>query len=127
MVALTLEKMAEFYSAQQRYAEAEPLAARSLDIRTRTLLASMNQQGRVLLMQAKLAEAEKLYARAVRIGDDSGIADEFMDPLLRVYAKILRELKHTSQADALNKRVKFALIRKADREGRRPRPSLPRK
>jgi tetratricopeptide (TPR) repeat protein len=127
MVALTLEKMAEFYSAQQRYGEAEPLLARSLDIRTRTLLASMNQQGRVLLMQAKLSEAEELYTRAVRIGDDCGVADEFMDPLLRVYAKILREMKQTPQADALEKRVKAALLRKADREGRRSPPSLPRK
>ena len=80
-------------------------------------------KGRVLLMQAKLEEAEKLYARAVRIADDAGMPDEIMDPLLRLQSKILRDMKKTAQADAIDKRVKAALIRKADREGRRVPPA----
>jgi hypothetical protein len=41
---------------------------------------------------------------------------------LRIYARILREMKRNDEAAALEKRVKDALLRKADREGRRPAP-----
>jgi hypothetical protein len=122
MVALTLDKMAEFYAFQQRYAEAETSATRALSIRTNAEIASLNQTGRVLLMQAKLAEAEDLYRRAIAAGDLVQAQDEALDPLLRVYGKVLRALERPQQADAVEKRAKEALLRKADREGRRPSP-----
>jgi hypothetical protein len=50
-----------------------------------------------------------------------------MDPLLRVYAKVLRDQKHTDEAVAVEKRIEEALDRKADREGRRPKPVPTRK
>ncbi len=121
MVALTLDKMAEFYAFQQRYEEAEKMATAALAIRTTAHMTSLNQTGRVLLMEAKLEQAEDLYRRAIEIGDLARTPDEIMDPVLRIYAKILRELKHDG-AEAIDKRVKDALFRKADREGRRPSP-----
>ena len=48
--------------------------------------------------------------------------DEALDPLLRIYSKILRVLERGVEADALDERVKDALFRKADREGRLPSP-----
>jgi tetratricopeptide (TPR) repeat protein len=125
MRALTLDKMAEFYAFQQRYAEGEKCAAEALAIRTRFHLASLNQTGRLILMQAKLEEAEDLYRRAVEIGDLAKASDDAMDPLLRVYAIVLREQKKGEQAQALDTRVKDALLRKADREGRLPPPGQP--
>ena len=91
-------------------------------MRTRMHLASLNQTGRFILMQAKLADAEDLYRRAVQIGDLAQAPDDVMDPVLRVYAGILREQKRAEEAKALDQRVKDALIRKGDREGRRPSP-----
>jgi tetratricopeptide (TPR) repeat protein len=122
MVALTHDKMAEFYAFQQRYAEAEASALAALTARTKLHIGSLNQTGRVLLMQAKLDEAEDLYARTVQIGDLAKTPDDVMDPVLRIHAKILQTLKRPSEAAATEKRVKEALLRKADREGRRPAP-----
>ncbi len=121
MVALTYDKMAEFYAFQQRYEEAEKMATAALAIRTAAYMTSLNQTGRVLLMEAKLDQAQDLYRRAIEIGDLAKAPDEIIDPVLRIYAKILRELKRDG-ADAIDKRVKDALIRKADREGRLPSP-----
>jgi hypothetical protein len=51
-----------------------------------------------------------------------------IDPVLRTYATILRTLKRNEEADKLDARVKEALIRKGDREGRLPSPvTLPKK
>ena len=122
MVALTLDKMAEFYAFQQRYAEAESAASRALAMRTNLHIASLHQAGRILLMESKLQESEDLYHRAIEIGDLAKAADDVLDPLLRVHARLLREMKRPQEADAVDKRVKDALLRKADREGRRPSP-----
>ena len=83
---------------------------------------SLNQTGRVLLMEAKLDEAEDLYRRAIGIGDLAKAPDDAMDPLLRIYAKVLGAMERADEAAAVDKRVKDALLRKADREGRRPSP-----
>jgi tetratricopeptide (TPR) repeat protein len=123
MVALTLDKMAEFYAAQGRYPEAEELVRRALSIRANMHIGSMHQAGRIYLMEAKLEEADDLYGCAIKIGDLAKVPDDVMDPLLRVYAKVLRELNRGQDADALERRVKEALLRKADREGRRPSPA----
>ncbi len=122
MVALTLDKMAEFYAFQQRYTEAEAAASQSLALRTNQYIASLNQTGRILIMEAKIAEAEDLYRRSIQIADLAKAGDAALDPLLRIEARILRDTNHPQEADALDKRVKDALIRKGDREGRRPSP-----
>jgi tetratricopeptide (TPR) repeat protein len=122
MVALTLDKMAEFYAFQHRYDEADEVATAALALRAKTYIASLNQTGRVLLMEGKLADAEDLYYRTAQIGDLAKAPDDVMDSPLRIYARILREMKRNDEAAALEKRVKDALLRKADREGRRPAP-----
>ncbi|SPF43106.1 putative Tetratricopeptide domain protein [Candidatus Sulfopaludibacter sp. SbA4] len=122
MLALTFDKMAEFYAFQQRYEEAEKFARDALALRTKMHVGSLNQTGRVLLMEAKLEEAEKLYHTALEIGDLASAPDDVMDPLLRTYATILKTLKRDDEAAAVDARVKDALLRKADREGRRPSP-----
>ncbi len=122
MVVLTLDKMAEFYAFQQRYAEAEVAASRALAMRTNVHISSLNQTGRILLMQAKMSQAEDLYRRAIDIGDLAKAPDEVLDPLLRIYAKMLRALDRPQDADAVDKRAKDVLFKKADREGRRPSP-----
>jgi tetratricopeptide (TPR) repeat protein len=122
MVALTLDKMAEAYASMQRYDDAERCAAESQAMRAKMHLASMQQDGRLLVMQIKVPEAEDLYRRAIQIGDLSKAADETMDPLLRMYAKLLREQKRVDEAAVVEKRIEDALDRKADREGRRPQP-----
>jgi tetratricopeptide (TPR) repeat protein len=111
MVALTLEKMTEFYAAQQRYAEAEPLVSEALAIRTVAHLRNLHQCGRVTLMQARLPEADAIYKQAIRIGDDANMPDDVMDPMLRVHAQILRELKRPAEAAVLEKRVRAAFLR----------------
>ncbi len=125
MTALTLDKMAEFFAAQQRYDEAEKAAATALESRLKMHLGSLNQAGRMLLMQAKLTEAEEHYRTAVQIGDLSKAPDEVMDPLLRIYAKILVALKRDGDAEPVEIRIKNALYRKGEREGRRPSPVQP--
>ncbi len=122
MVALTHDKMAEFYAFQQRYAEAEAESSEALALRTAQHLASLQQTGRILLMEAKMKEAEDHYRRAVQIGDLGKANDAEMDPVLRIYATVLRTANHPQEADAVDKRVKEALFRKADREGRLPSP-----
>jgi tetratricopeptide (TPR) repeat protein len=122
MVALTLDKMAENYAVQQRYEEAEKCAADALGMRAKTHLASLQQDGRLLIMQIKVQEAEDLYQRAIQIGELSKVGDEALDPLLRMQAKVLRELKRNDEAAAIEKRVEEAIDRRADREGRRPAP-----
>jgi alpha-glucuronidase len=119
MVALTLEKMGVFYSAQDKYAEAEPLFDRSLEIRMRALLQSIGHKGRAQVMQANFKDAEVLYKNAVAMADSFKVSDDFMDPMLRVYMSVVKELGKLKEAKALDERIRGALIRKADREGKR--------
>jgi tetratricopeptide (TPR) repeat protein len=122
MVALTLDKIAEFYAFQHRYEEAGKAATAALELRAKAYIASLNQTGRVLLMEARMDDAADLYHRTVQIGDLAKVPDDVMDSPLRIYGKILREMKRDDEAAAVEKRVKDALLRKADREGRRPAP-----
>ncbi len=105
MVALTYDKIAEMYSFLQRYPEAEEASRQALALRTRVHVASLNQTGRILLMEAKFDEAADLYKRALEIGELSKAPDEALDPVLRTYALVLRRLKRDAEADALQKRI----------------------
>lgn len=111
MVALTLDKMSEFYAAQERYPEAEQAAFSALELRTRMHMASLNQAGRMLVIQAKLDEAGEWYRTAVQIGDLSKATSQVLDPLLRIYARILDEQKKPEEASAIRKRVIDAVMK----------------
>lgn len=124
MTALTLDKMVEFYSAQGSYDKADPLVRRAAAIRTRSAMESLHRMGRVLVGEQKFEEALDLYARAIRIGENTQTADEFMDGVLRAYSMLLRQAKREDEAKIIDRRVTDALIRKADRDGtRRPKPT----
>jgi tetratricopeptide (TPR) repeat protein len=123
MVALTLDKMVEFYNDQKLYEKSEPLAQRSLMMRTRILIESFHRTGRILIGEKRFEDALALYERVVRIAGDAGVPDEQMDGVLRTYALVLRQLKRVGEATTIDRRVREALINKADRDGTRlPRP-----
>jgi CHAT domain-containing protein/Tfp pilus assembly protein PilF len=74
LVATTLEKLAQIYRAQARYAEAEPLFKRSLAIREKVLGPDHPEVGQsfdnlaaLYRIQARYAEAEPLVKRALVI------------------------------------------------------------
>jgi hypothetical protein len=122
-VALTLDKMAEFYSEQKLFDKAEPLVRRSLAIRTKSIIESFHRKGRVLVGEQKSGEALDLYERAIRVGENAKVPDEQMEGVLRTYAILIRQAKREAEAVAVDQRVKDILVRKADRDGiRRPRP-----
>jgi tetratricopeptide (TPR) repeat protein len=109
MVALTLDKLAEFYAYQQHYPEAQDAATKALALRVRVHIASLNQTGRILVMEAKLDEAAELYRRALEIGDLAKAPDDALDPVRRTYVLILRRLKRNEEADALQKKIDAAV------------------
>jgi tetratricopeptide (TPR) repeat protein len=110
MVALTLDKLAEFYAFQQHYPEAQDAASKALALRVRVHIASLQQPGRILVMQSKLDEAEELYKRALEIGELASAPDDALDPPRRTYVLILRRLKRNEEADALQKKIDAALV-----------------
>lgn len=74
--ALALNELALVYSVQGRYAEAEPLYQRSLEIRGKTLgedhhdvAESLHNLARLYHAQGKYAESEPLHERALEISE----------------------------------------------------------
>ncbi|HYI96582.1 MAG TPA: tetratricopeptide repeat protein, partial [Bryobacteraceae bacterium] len=123
MVALTIDKMVEFYTVQKLYDKAGPLAQRSQAMRTKAVLESFHRTGRVLIGEQKLPEAIDLYQRAINIGESAKVPDEAMEGILRTYALVLSHSGRKEEAAAAEKRLKDAIIGKADRDGtRRPKP-----
>ena len=122
MIALTLDKMAEFFAAQDLYADAEPLAARAAEMRTNVLIESLKRSGRIQAAASKLEEAALLYRRAVLIADESKVADAVVDPILRSYAGVLRDLERGPEAEAIERRIAAILTRREEREERREPP-----
>jgi tetratricopeptide (TPR) repeat protein len=123
MVALTLDKMVEFYNDQKLYEKSEPLAQRSLAMRTKSLIESFHRTGRVLVGERRFDDALVLYERVIRIAGEAKVPDEQMDGVLRTYALLLSQLTRDKEAAAIDRRIREALIKKADRDGTRlPKP-----
>ena len=122
MIALTLDKMAEFFAAQDRYAEAEPLVARAAAMRTKGLIESLKRSGRIQAAASKPEEAADLYRRAMLLADENKLADSVVDPILRAYAGVLRDLDRGTEAEAIEQRIAAILARRVEREGRREAP-----
>ena len=59
----------------------------------------------ILLVQAKLPEAEDHYLRTVQVGDLAHAPDDVLDPVLRICAKILLTLKRYAEAESLQIRI----------------------
>jgi tetratricopeptide (TPR) repeat protein len=122
MLALTLDKMAEFYIEQKFYDLAEPLAQRALAIRAKMTMESLHRSGRVLVGREKFTDATEWYARTVRIAAETRMPDEELPGVLRTYALLLRQMHRGKEADVISKRIKEAIDRKTEKEGRRPLP-----
>ena len=122
MVALTLDKMAEFFSVQQRYADAEPLVDRAIRIRGIAHLTSMHYRARLALMQAKTDDASILLKRAFSAGEMLGFSDAMLFDVMRVYAALLRESKRVAEAEPLEKRVKAVIFQGEARPLPKTRP-----
>lgn len=110
-VALTCNNLAALYRAQGRYAEAEPLCLRALQIREAVLgtehphvamicgnLAGLYQD------QGHYAEAEPLYRRAIRIlRSKLGSDHPNLAATLEGYATLLRKLHRNGAAATAEK------------------------
>jgi hypothetical protein len=57
----------------------------------------------------------------VALADAFKIPDEVIDPMLRIYADLLKQAGKTKEAKAADDRIRAALIKRADREGTRKR------
>lgn len=123
MLSLTLDKMAEFYIEQKRYDEAAPVSQRAFTIRSKATIETMHRAGRILTGQKRIDEAAEVYSRALRIAADAGVPDDEIPGTLRAYALLLRQKQREKEATALDKRVKDAMERKAETEGKRPKPA----
>ena len=122
MLALALDKTAEFYIAQKRYTDAKPLTERALALRLQLGIESLHRSGRVLVGQEKFDEATDLYSRTVRVASEMRIADEELPGVLRTYSLLLRQLHRNKEADVIVRRMKEAVDRKTEKEGKRPLP-----
>lgn len=122
MVALTLDKIAEFYAKQGLFEKAAPYAERSKQLYSKRMMETLSRQGRILSGQGKDKEALDACERAVKIGDQFGAKDELMDPLLRMYSGMLKKADRKREAAQVDERIKNAILKRGEREGRRPVP-----
>jgi tetratricopeptide (TPR) repeat protein len=122
MVALTCDKVQLFYSTQGKYEDAEPYALRALAIRLKAHIDSLLRAGRISVAKSELAEGERLYRRAVALADDPRTPEDGLLPPLQTLRDLLKQLKRQQEAAVLDQRIKTVLMKKADREGRRPLP-----
>ena len=58
----------------------------------------------------------------MRLADESKVADAIVDPILRAYAAVLRDLDRGTEAEAVEQRIAGILARRVEREGRREAP-----
>jgi hypothetical protein len=84
----------------------------------KALLLSIGHKGRAQVMQANFRDAQALYKMQSRCGHFK-VSDELMDPILRVYMSVVTERGKVKEAKALDERIRGAIIRKADRDGKR--------
>jgi tetratricopeptide (TPR) repeat protein len=110
MVALTLDKYAEFLGARKEYEKAGETVARAADIRARAHVATLYNRARFLLMQAENKQAADLLVKTIAIGEAGGLTDAMMFEPLRVYAKLLRETKRIAEAGKFDARVKAVIM-----------------
>ncbi len=108
-LATSLDELAQIYYAKGRYAEAEPLVARSLDIRERQLGAdhpdvaqSLNNLAELYRLQGRYSEAEPLYARSLNIMERQlGTDHPYVAQSLNNLAELYRFQGRYSEAEPL--------------------------
>ena len=112
-LATSLSYLAEVYVVQQKYAEAEPLYQRALEIREKAkgpehhdVLVSLNNLAAVYYVHGKYAEAESFYKRSLSIlekvqGPDSPEVATILNNLAELY----RAQGKYAEAEPLYKRL----------------------
>ncbi len=113
-LATTLNNLGEFYRAQGKYTEAEPLYKRALAIYEKALgpehphvAVSLNNLGEFYRAQGRYAEAEPLLKRALAIVEKAlGPDHPNVATSLENYATLLRKTRRTTEAAKLEARAK---------------------
>jgi tetratricopeptide (TPR) repeat protein len=112
VLAVTLNNLAELYSTQGRYAEAEPLHKRSLAIKEKALdpnhiavATSLNNLGKLYTKQHRYAEAEPLYKRSLAINEKAlGPNDPAVATSLNNWAELYSAQSRYAEAEPMYKR-----------------------
>lgn len=110
---LTLNNLAEAYSGQARYTDAEPFYLRLLERDERvlgpehpTVAASLNNLANNYRVLGKYAEAEPLYKRALEIWKKIlGSEHPLVSHIEGGYAKLLRKTDRAEEAEKIESRV----------------------
>jgi tetratricopeptide (TPR) repeat protein len=111
--ATGLLKKAEEYYSQEKYAEAEPLLKRALEIREKALgkdhpdtATILNNLAALYNLQGDYAEAEPLYKRALDITEKAlGKGHPNVANILDNYADLLRRMNSEDEAAKLEARA----------------------
>jgi tetratricopeptide (TPR) repeat protein len=111
-LATSLNDLADIYSAQGQYAEAEPLYKRTLQIKEKALgptdlyvAPSLMGLADLYYKQGRYAEAEPLYKRALAIREKGACLAQVAHSLEN-YAQLLRKTNRKAEADKLEARAK---------------------
>jgi tetratricopeptide (TPR) repeat protein len=113
-IADAYDELARVYLAQQRFADAEPLYAKSLNVREKVygvdkppVAGSLSNLATLYAAEGKFDKAEPLYAQAVKIFQENNWMDK---PEAAVtfenYAVLLKKTGHEAEADAMMKQGK---------------------
>src|SRR5260370_7605843 len=94
-------------------------------MRIQGLIDSLKRSGRIQAAGSNLEEAAELYRRALLLADESKMADAVVDPILRAYAGVLRDLERSTEAEAVEQRMSGILAPSAEPQIRRQAPSPP--
>ena len=113
-VAASLNNLAELYSLQERYTEAEALYLRSLAIREQQLgiehpaiATSLSNLANLYSLQGRYGEAEPLYLRALAImfsglGEDHPNTQTVWQNFLSFLNKVIRDKRAESLVDSFS-------------------------
>ncbi|NIQ03685.1 MAG: tetratricopeptide repeat protein [Nitrospinaceae bacterium] len=112
-LAETLRNLAEVYQQQSKYAEAEPLLKRSLEIEEKNLGADhpnvaghLTNLGTNYRRQKKFKEAEPLYRRALEIWEKAlGTKSSLVLFALKNYRDLLHEMGREAEAETYQAKI----------------------
>ena len=112
-VAVTLDKLSEFYHGLGRYNEAEPLLWRSIEIRaavlgqgSSALAKHFTTLGGMYAAQRKFTEAERLLRYGIAIAPASERAEELV-PSLHKLAEVYEGLARFGEAESIRARARL--------------------
>jgi tetratricopeptide (TPR) repeat protein len=113
-LAATLDNLAVLYAKQGKFDEADPLYKRSLALREKSAVLSLNNRALVLELTGEESSAEREYKLAIGIaekipalaGAESVGETALLKQTLESYAVLLRKLKRVAEAVKVEARAK---------------------